>query len=168
MRAQATARQGVRTDLPRHRQLRRDIQLLEGRYGPERVFWSSGGAWLMVMSWALPSRPYRYNLSTTDVLMMVPPGYGERTGAGAGLEEFYISPNLRIMTGGTWQELPHSFTGMDRQDGAAIARNWRYLCVHTEWNPVRDTALTAMTQLGLVLSDPWSFERLAHRNGGRA
>lgn len=158
----------ARTDLPSNRHLRRDIQLLERFYGPQRVFWSAAGRWLMVKAWALPTKPHRYNLATMDVLMIVPPAYGEVAGSGGGLEEFYVDPNLMILRNGAWMELPHSFTGLDRQHGEVIGKGWRYLCVHTHWNPHRDTALTAMTQLGLVLSDPWTFERLAHLNGASA
>ena len=74
--------------------------------------------------------------------------------------------DLRVLRHKTWQELPHSFARVDRRSGAALAHGWRYLCVHTNWDPRRDTVMTAMMQLGLIFADPWAFEKLADRNGG--
>lgn len=165
---QSSARRIVvrpRTDLPPGRPLRRDIKLLERFYGPARVQWDEAGRWMRVNGWVLPTRPSHYNVRTTDVLILVPPTYGETSGEDAGLDEFYVRPDLRIWQNGSWEELPHSFSTLDRRGGRALEQGWRYLCVHTTWNPHRDTVMTAMTQLGLVLADPWAFKRLAFRNG---
>lgn len=155
----------MRSDLPTNTFLRRDVRLLETFYGAARVFWDGRGRWMRVNGWTLPKGRWRYNHPTTDILIMVPGAYGELGGQGGGLEEFYIRPDLRLLRDTTWQELPHSYAGVDRRSGEALAAGWRYLCVHTEWNPRRDTVMTAMMQLGLVFADPWAFERLANRNG---
>jgi hypothetical protein len=155
----------LRGDLPRSRFLQRDIRLLEAVFGVRRVWWDEHGRWLRLNSWPLPAGPSRYNVRTTDVLLMVPPAYGEAEGSGTGLEEFYVRPDLQVWRGDAWSDLPHSFSTLDRRDGRALQAGWRYLCLHTFWNPRRDTAITAMTQLSLVLADPWAFERLANRNG---
>lgn len=155
----------MRTDLPANRFLRRDVQLLERFYGPTRVFWDSRGRWMRVGEWNLPKGRWGYSHPTTDVLIMVPNAYGELSGQGGGLEEFYIRPDLRILKSAAWYELPHSYTGVDRRSGGALAQGWRYLCVHTDWDPRRDTVMTAMMQLGLIFADPWAFEELADRNG---
>lgn len=155
----------MRADLPKNPFLRRDVQLLERFYGSQRVFWDSRGRWMRVGQWVLPTGRLSYNHPTTDVLIMVPGAYGELSGRGGGLEEFYIRPDLRIFKDKVWQELPHSYAGVDRRSGEALAQGWRYLCVHTNWDARRDTAMTAMTQLGLIFADPWAFKHLADRNG---
>lgn len=157
----------IRTDLPRSGSLRRDILLLETFYGPSRVFWDARSKWLRVNGWLLPRGRYSFSCRSTDVLLMVPEGYGELSGSDVGLEEFYIRPDLRLLRAGEWVEMPHSFTHMDRRSGEALRQGWRYLCVHTTWDARRDNVMTAMTQLGLLFSDPWAFERLAAANGGR-
>lgn len=159
----------MRTDLPQNRGLRRDIQLLERYYrGKDRVDWDIDGQWLRVNRWVLPAGRFQFNCGTIDVLIMVPSRYGEASGDGTGLEEFYIPQALRIWRNGRFEELPHSYTGVDRRGGEALRQGWRYLCVHTKWDPKRDTVMTAMIQLGLVFSDPWEFARLANRNGRAA
>lgn len=157
----------MRADLPANAAVRRDILLAEQFLGgPANVFWDQHGRWLQLVRWPVPRGRFPFNARSTPVLIMVPPGYGELQGREHGLEEFYVHPDLRLLCNGQWVEIPHSFTHLDRRQGAALGQGWRYLCVHTEWNPRRDNILRAMNLLALCLSDPFTFERLADRNGG--
>lgn len=157
----------IRADLPRNAALRRDILLAERYYGGAgNVFWDRDGRWVQIPRWQLPRNGhFRFNVASTPILVMVPDGYGEVRGEGHGLEEFYIHPDVRLLKNAAWVEIPHTYTGVDRRHGAALAQGWRYLCVHTDWNPNRDNILSALNLVALFLSEPWAFERLAHHNG---
>lgn len=157
----------ARTDLPPGQALRRDILLAEQYLGgPQNIFWDQHGRWIQLARWPLPRNGrFPFNAASTPILLMVPGAYGETCGEGHGLEEFYIHPDVRLLKNAEWVAIPHTYTGVDRRSGAALARGWRYLCVHTNWNPRHDNILTALNLVALCLSDPWTFERLAFRNG---
>lgn len=153
----------MRDDLPNNRFLARDIQILERLFGAENIEWPKSGAWVHIKrGFPVVSTAFRLSLSETPLLMFVPPGYGERRGQGAGIEEFYVDPKLKIARGtkGAFQEIPHTYLQVDRRGGAINQRQWRYACVHIDFDPRRHSVVESLTLLKMMFADPWTFERL--------
>lgn len=151
----------MRTDLPKNRFLARDIQILEGLYGRDNIEWPKSGTWVHVKrGFRVHSTKFQLSLSETPLLMFVPEWYGERKGQTAGIEEFYVDPQLKIARTSQFEEIPHTYVQIDRRGGTVNQRKWRYACVHIDWDPKRHTIVESLTLLRLMFSDPWAFERL--------
>ncbi len=151
----------MRTDLPKNRRLARDIQILEQTYGSQNIEWPPSGSWIFIKrGFSVASTKYRLSVSETPLLMFVPEWYGERRGQTAGIEEFYVDPKLKIERDGRFVEIPHTFLQLDRRGGVVNRLQWRYACVHIDWDPTRHTIIDSLTLLRLMFSDPWTFERM--------
>jgi len=148
-----------RTDLPANSRVAQEILLLERLYGPENVFWDRGGRWIQINGFAIRSNKRRWSHQSTYIILMVPEDYGERSGIGAGLEECYICPDLRVRQGAVLVDPPHTYNHIDRRRGAAT-RHHKYWCVHIHWDPRRHDARTTLQMFALFLEDPWAFQRV--------
>ena len=153
----------MRSDLPENRVLRRDVLILEELYGLSGVHWDRVGGWVQVDHFPISSSRYELSHKSTYVVLMVPEDYGERAGVGAGLEECYVDRDLRIKTGASWVEVPHTHVQLDRRGGAAVRIQHRYACVHVDWDPSRDNVLTSLKLLRLMFDDPWTFAKIGTR-----
>lgn len=162
----------ARTDLPANRNLARDILLLEQLAGPEVVHWDRQGRWIQLDRFPLPQGRYPLSLRESYLVIMVPSDYGDRSGKGAGLEEFYVHRDLKARKDGQWVEIPHTYLAVDRRGGRATSLKHRYACLHIDWTPqprgrgkaaVGDTVLTSLRLLEIMFQDPWTFA--AHHRG---
>ena len=166
-----------RTDLPTNRKLAMDILKLEKDFEPRRksgadrrsgadqnpeehqLFWDRDGRWVQINRWWLRSRRFEFNINPIYVLAFVPPGYGERRGDGAGIEEFYVPNQLRIRRRGeAWRLIPNTYAQYDRRGGSVVNLQHLYACVHIRgFDPRKHDITTSLKALQLLLTDPEAF-----------
>lgn len=146
----------TRTDLPSNRKLAKDILILEAAFGEDRVFWDSNGEWLQINGFHLRSSRFEFSVNPIYILAFVPPGYGERRGNAAGIEEFYVPRDLKVRSGaGAWQSIPNTHRELDRREGKVVGMQHLYACVHIrDFDPRRHDVVTSLTALQLLLTDP--------------
>lgn len=167
----------LRTDLPTTRKLAMDILKLEKAFetGPKprpgwwsgadqnpeehQVFWDRRGRWVQINRFWLRSSRLEFNINPIYVLAFVPPGYGERRGDGAGIEEFYVPHKLRIRRKGeAWRMIPNTHAQYDRRGGRVVNLQHLYACVHIRgFDPQQHDIKTSLTALQLLLTDPEAF-----------
>jgi len=148
-----------RSDLPANRKFRYDILLLEQAFGPQSVAWDGDGRWFCVEKVPLRSSRFEFSLNPIYVLGFVPRDYGERSGDGAGIEEFYVPRDLRYRRqAGAWCQIPNTHLQLDRRNGQVVGAAHLYACVHLRtFDPRRHDVSTSLTALLLLLTDPEAF-----------
>lgn len=152
-------RRVIRSDLPPNRKLAEEIILLEKTYGKQEVKWDGRGRWVQINRFRLRSSHFEFNVNPIYILAFVPPGYGERRGDGAGIEEFYVPRDLRMRRpGGAWQTIPNTYKQYDRRGGRAVNMEHLYACVHLRsFDPRRHGIDTSLAALQMLLTDPEAF-----------
>ncbi|OPX19509.1 MAG: hypothetical protein BZ151_08870 [Desulfobacca sp. 4484_104] len=114
-----------------YHRLYEEIQVLEKKFGAQRVFWDEQGNWVMVRDLPLPPG---LNKQSTNVIVIIPEHYGN----GAPLRDAFIDPDLRVRAPktGKFVEIPHYFQEFPyeqppietKEDWAC--KKWRYICLH--------------------------------------
>jgi len=134
--------------------LNAEVQLLQGVFGPERVWWSPDYRWIYIDGFQLPPN---LNQRETEVLIFVPENYGY----GQPYQYLFVAPALKVWHQGRLREFPHYFKrfpyrGMEEaRVQELLDKGWTYLCVHQKkWDP-NSNVLTFLEQARLLLSDPF-------------
>jgi len=126
-----------------------ELKLLQRVYGDDRIEWAPDGSWIKIAAVPLPRG---LNKAASNMLIIIPDQYGY----GVPLRELYVDPELRIRDGGRWVEIPHYFAGYAPTE-TALAKNWRYLCLHALRWERGDSVVTFLNQVFTYLSDPFRW-----------
>lgn len=125
-----------------------DINLAERIYGVNNVFWEKGLSWIMINNFKLPPK---YNQTSTNCLVIIPPGYGY----GTQLSEFYLNKSLKIRKGNDWKDLPHYYTKNMHTGNSYLEKGWQWLCILPDWSS-GDNLISFLKQVELFLKYPFA------------
>jgi hypothetical protein len=115
-----------------YHRLYQEIEVLDQRFGKDKVFWDSQGTWVMVHDFPLPRGA---NQSTTHVIIIIPENYGN----GQPIRDAFVDPGLLVRNPktGRMENIPHYFALYpyniplllgDKEEWQR--QKWQYICLH--------------------------------------